>query len=212
MLNEKTFDMLKDDNNVNYSKPHDQIHVYHNMLGKSFQDLMSIIDGLDANSNQSSPISSWTDWGSSSNDENNSYIFGQQKRLDARKCIDNPDYTEIYRVLSEPIIFASTHYSLKHELEIGTLAPLSVSRYFEGKFMGPHTDSHESDERPTISVVMYLNDDYEGGELYFREQDVSIKAKHGDIVIFPSRAPFFHESKPVISGTKYICPGFWNKL
>lgn len=210
MLNEKTFKLLKDDNNVNYTVLDENIYVYHNMITKSFEEIISILDSLP--STDSTPVTKWNDWGSSSNDDSNRYIFGEQKRFDARKCIDNPDYTEIYRVLSEPIIFASNHYAYKHNMDIGQMAPLSISRYFEGRFMGPHTDSHESDERPTISVVMYLNDDYEGGELYFREQDISIKAKAGDIVIFPSKAPYFHESKPVISGSKYICPGFWNKL
>lgn len=198
---------------LNYSAPHEKIHVYHNMLGSAtFDDIIKVIDFLDENSSDATPITKWNDWGSSSNDENNRYIFGQQKRFDSDKCKDNPAYLEIYNALSTPIIKASYHYGEKHSLDIGQMAPLSLSRYFTDKFMGPHTDSHDSDDRPTISVVFYLNDDYEGGELHFREQGISIKPKSGDIVIFPSKAPFFHESRPVTSGTKYICPGFWNKL
>jgi len=213
MLDDKTYLMLHDDNNVNYTKMHDDIYVYHNMLGsKSFEEIISTIDKLDLNASDSSPITKWSPWGTSSTEEGSQYIFGEQKRFNQRKCLDDADYTEIYKTLSEPIIFASMHYGLKHDIKIGSLAPLSLSRYFIDKYMGPHTDSHESDDRPTISVVMYLNDDYEGGELHFREQDITIKAKAGDIVIFPSKPPFFHESKPVISGTKYICPGFWNNI
>lgn len=213
MLNEDTYMLLQDDNNVSYTKMHDDIYVYHNMLGeKTFENIIAVIEKLDINSSDSSPITGWKPWGTSSTEEGSEYIFGEQKRFDEQKCLDDHEYTEIYKILHEPILFASTHYAVKHNLNIGKLAPLSLSRYFVDKFMGPHTDSHESDDRPTISVVMYLNDDYEGGELYFREQNITVKAKSGDIVIFPSKAPFFHESKPVISGTKYICPGFWNNI
>lgn len=213
MLDEKTYSLLKDDNNINFTKMHEDIYVYHDMLGsKTFEDIISTIDKLDINSSDSTPITSWNDWGTSSKEEGSEYIFGQQKRFDARKCLDNADYAEIYKTLSEPILFASMHYGFKHNLNIGQLAPLSLSRYYTDRYMGPHTDSHESDDRPTISVVFYLNDDYEGGELHFKDQDITIKAKSGDIVIFPSKTPFFHESKPVISGTKYICPGFWYNI
>jgi predicted 2-oxoglutarate/Fe(II)-dependent dioxygenase YbiX len=164
---------------------------------------------LDAFASESTPITKWFEWGSSSNDDSNKYVFGEQKRFDHNRCLSDYEYIDVYNKLYNPVLSASNHYADKHAIDIGTMAPLSLSRYFEGKTMGSHT---ESDERPTISVVMYLNDNYEGGELYFREQGVTIKAKSGDIVIFPSKTPFFHESRPIISGTKYICPGFWNKL
>ncbi len=210
MLDEKSLELLKDDHNINYTKLHDDIYVYHGMLTKPFEYILSKIDMLESGDDK--PITSWSIWGSSNSDDENRYIFGEQKRFDEKKCLEDVDYNEIYRVLSQPIILASYHYGLKHAIEIGSMTALSVSRYFEGKFMGSHTDSYELDDKPTISVVMYLNDDYEGGELYFREQDVTVKAKAGDIVIFPSKPPFFHESKAIISGTKYICPGFWNNL
>ena len=78
--------------------------------------------------------------------------------------------------------------------------------------MGPHADSDESSKSPTISVVFYLNDEYEGGEIHFENQGVTIKPKAGDIVVFPSKLPYLHESKPILSGVKYMSPGFWNKL
>lgn len=197
---------------LNYSKPHEKIHVYHNMIPLSFNEILDKLNYLDSLNNENPPITKWNEWGSSSNDENNKYVFGEQKRFDHNRCLSDYEYISIYNSLYNPIIEASKHYADVHSIDIGTMAPLSLSRYFEGRSMGPHTDSHESDERPTISVVMYLNDDYEGGELHFREQGVTIKAKAGDIVIFPSKTPFFHESRPVTSGMKYICPGFWNKL
>lgn len=55
----------------------------------------------------------------------------------------------------------------------------------------------------TISAVIYLNDDYEGGELVFPRFDLEIKPKAGDIVIFPSTFIYEHASQEMVSGTKY---------
>jgi len=77
--------------------------------------------------------------------------------------------------------------------------------------MGPHVDDYGNGDDPNISVVLYLNDDYVGGELFFREQGVKIKPEAGSIVIFPSVEPYYHESLPVESGIKYMAPGFWRK-
>lgn len=55
----------------------------------------------------------------------------------------------------------------------------------------------------TISAVIYLNDDYEGGELFFPRFDLELKPKKGDIAVFPSTFIYEHSSKEMISGVKY---------
>jgi hypothetical protein len=55
----------------------------------------------------------------------------------------------------------------------------------------------------TISIVAYVNEDYEGGELYFPRFDLTLKPKTGDVVIFPSTYIYEHASNDMISGTKY---------
>lgn len=54
-----------------------------------------------------------------------------------------------------------------------------------------------------VSAVLYLNEDFEGGETYFNVQDVSVCPKKGRVVIFPSSFSHIHESKPVNTGDKY---------
>lgn len=76
---------------------------------------------------------------------------------------------------------------------------------YEGQ--GTHFRIH-ADHGPTyvctISVVVYLNDDYEGGEIWFPRMDgLTIKPKAGDIVVFPSTFIYEHASQEMISGTKY---------
>lgn len=72
---------------------------------------------------------------------------------------------------------------------------------------GTHFKIH-ADHGPTyvttISIVVYLNDDYEGGEIWFPRMDnLSIKPKTGDIVVFPSTYIYEHASQDMVSGTKY---------
>jgi hypothetical protein len=77
------------------------------------------------------------------------------------------------------------------------------------KYDGPGTHFKvHADHGPTyvctISVVVYLNDDYEGGEIWFPRMDnLSIKPKAGDIVVFPSTYIYEHASQDMISGVKY---------
>jgi predicted 2-oxoglutarate/Fe(II)-dependent dioxygenase YbiX len=52
-------------------------------------------------------------------------------------------------------------------------------------------------------MVLYVNDNYEGGEIYFPRFDLEVKPEAGDLVIFPSTYIYEHASKPIISGTKY---------
>jgi len=55
----------------------------------------------------------------------------------------------------------------------------------------------------TVSAVIYLNDNYKGGELWFPRFGVDLKPKQGDIAVFPSNFIYEHASKEMIEGTKY---------
>ena len=41
------------------------------------------------------------------------------------------------------------------------------------------------DKIRNMSIIIALNDDYEGGEMYFPKQDYKVKLKKGDIICFP---------------------------
>jgi len=79
--------------------------------------------------------------------------------------------------------------------------------------MSYHTDQHQFDfESPKdhlfITVTIYLNDDYGGGELSFIKEDTKeisyFKPKAGDITVFPSGLPYFHGVESISSGQKYL--------
>ncbi|MEL6221123.1 MAG: 2OG-Fe(II) oxygenase [Cyanobacteria bacterium J06627_8] len=91
--------------------------------------------------------------------------------------------------------------------------PCSILRYRTHQFYKRHVDNILLSSRfqevqqgiPTrdISVVGYLNDDFEGGETYFDRQDVKVKPQAGSVLLFPSYFTHPHQSLPILKGTKY---------
>ena len=82
------------------------------------------------------------------------------------------------------------------------------NKYKETRLMKEHCDHIHSmfdGERkgiPTLTVLTFLNDNYEGGELVFF-QDKKIKPKQGSSLVFPSNFLFPHRVEPVTKGTRY---------
>jgi len=75
-------------------------------------------------------------------------------------------------------------------------------KYGPGQHFMEHHD-HGFSYNCTVSLVGYVNDDYEGGELFFRLQNLKVKPEAGDLFIFPSNFMYPHQAMPVTSGTKY---------
>lgn len=63
-----------------------------------------------------------------------------------------------------------------------------------------------------IAGLFYLNDDYEGGELYFPEQGIQFKPKAGAAYFFPGDKNYIHGVTEITSGTRYTCPFFFTIL
>lgn len=98
---------------------------------------------------------------------------------------------------------AVKHYT-KH-YNIGELRYWEATNYIKygpGQHFQEHHD-HGFSYNCVVSAVAFPNDDYEGGELFFRLQNVTVKAKAGDLYLFPSNFMYPHRAMPVVSGTKY---------
>lgn len=76
-----------------------------------------------------------------------------------------------------------------------------------------HTDRHEhriemTGSKQIITFTIYLNDDYEGGEVEFideaKNELISYKPRAGDITVFPSGLPFWHAAKSVKAGNNKL--------
>jgi alkanesulfonate monooxygenase SsuD/methylene tetrahydromethanopterin reductase-like flavin-dependent oxidoreductase (luciferase family) len=62
-----------------------------------------------------------------------------------------------------------------------------------------HKDSNH------LAGWVYLNDDYEGGELSFINQNLSFKPKAGDLILFPGNIHYWYHVAPA-NGSRYIMP------
>jgi hypothetical protein len=67
---------------------------------------------------------------------------------------------------------------------------------------------HDGPWPQILSMILYLNDDYDGGELVFKNQDINFKPSVGDIILFPSTWSYIHKSQEVTKGVKKIV-GMW---
>jgi len=54
-----------------------------------------------------------------------------------------------------------------------------------------------------LSIVMFLNNDFEGGDFVFSELKVRVRPEPGMMVCFPSNHHYRHGVEPVIKGTRY---------
>ena len=79
---------------------------------------------------------------------------------------------------------------------------LSLLRYEVGEEYKEHNDSGSGNLR-TLSAILYLNDNYVGGELEFTNIGRIVPPVAGQMIIFPSNFCYPHRALPITSGTKY---------
>ena len=94
------------------------------------------------------------------------------------------------------------------DVDVNVSTAYQILRYGESEHYIPHLDDGKNTRR-RVSAVGYLNDDYEGGELWFPNLNFNYYPSAGDIVVFPSGAPYTHEAKPVKQGIKYSVVNWW---
>ena len=129
----------------------------------------------------------------------NTTIYGKQ----FESVTDNLNNLYSQGFIKHKIKIVSENYAKEKNIEIGSLMPISISKYFVGKEMGIHVDSYGDERSPVISVVAYLNDDYQGGELYFPEHDFGVRPKKGMLILVPGSLHYVHGVAPITSGTRY---------
>ena len=81
-----------------------------------------------------------------------------------------------------------------------------LNKYSYGGFMSRHVDNiHHSHGQeygyPQVSSLLFLNDDYKGGQL--KISNTTYNTKKGSAIIFPSNFMFPHEVNLVTEGTRY---------
>lgn len=91
----------------------------------------------------------------------------------------------------------------------------AIVRWMPGYKQEPHADKQLQNGEPNdfpwydLAGLFYLNDDYEGGELYFKNQGIEFKPKPGAAYFFPGDIGYSHGVKEITSGIRYVIPFFW---
>lgn len=108
-------------------------------------------------------------------------------------------HNQLYTLINR----AATSYSQRYGIhEPFWHESYNLLKYSTGQEYKPHYDGNTAGHRH-ISCIVYLNDNYEGGELEFPNFNVKIKPQAGMMMIFPANYAYTHVAKPVTNGTKY---------
>lgn len=117
--------------------------------------------------------------------------------------IDNKLCQNIHNQFNMLLLASTLPYAQINGIEDGLVhESYSLLKYSGGQEYKQHYDGSTSTKR-AISALVYLNDDYDGGELEFPAFGVKIKPRAGMHILFPSNFAYRHIAHPVTNGTKY---------
>ncbi len=92
----------------------------------------------------------------------------------------------------------------------------SAHKWVPGSFAEPHADNTDENGNPSswrqnkYVAILYLNDEYEGGQLYFVQHDIEISPKTGTVVVFDPNSDYLHGVKMIKSGLRYTLLTSWD--
>lgn len=175
------------------------------------QELLRFVHQLDADERTYGAITKWEDW-TASNDS--SFLYGNNKNIltkNVSNAIDGGRLDQKMLYVKNSFEMAAQMsfemYLASHQLDKSMyslpMENIPLRRWTKGSSMGPHCDSYDGDTDLAFSMITYINDDYEGGEIHFPNHNISLKPAAGSLVMFPSQEPYLHEVKEVISGDRY---------
>jgi hypothetical protein len=106
--------------------------------------------------------------------------------------------------INKGISLAVIDYIKEYNIKLKEKECWEILRYKESQKLAWHSDDGEV-HPCLISFVYYINDDYEGGEIEFKEKldGIPYKPEANSLIIFPSSSDYTHRVLPITKGTKY---------
>lgn len=167
---------------------------------------LKIIDRLENTIKNSNGLYNWQD----------ATVGYREKIPEYRDCVDfklnyfdypgkdqhMKEFDKIWKDVHDAQKKALDDYCSFYNIEMKYWEAMNFVKYGPGQHFSYHSD-HGWSYISTVSMVAYINDDYEDGGIRFDKIDKTIKPKAGDLYIFPSNYLFSHAALPVKSGTKY---------
>jgi predicted 2-oxoglutarate/Fe(II)-dependent dioxygenase YbiX len=146
--------------------------------------------------------------------------FNWQKFFPEVKNINESDYYYNEVKMVSEMLYSSLDNAFEHYSKI--LYPFASNniknreqtihllRYEKGGHLPAHQDQGLSSR--ALSSVMYLNDNYSGGEIEFKHSNIKIKPEAGSIIFFPSNFLYVHEVYPITEGLRYSMPHWYHNM
>lgn len=91
-----------------------------------------------------------------------------------------------------------------------------AQKWIEGAFADYHSDNSDEDgnytafERSKYAAFLYLNDNFDGGFLKFKNYDIELKPKIGMLAVFAGGHTNEHAVTTVKNGERYTVGSFWD--
>jgi Rps23 Pro-64 3,4-dihydroxylase Tpa1-like proline 4-hydroxylase len=121
---------------------------------------------------------------------------------DTQLRIDN-----LSRLIDNEINECLFHYDSEYSASLRQRDNYELLKYTENNHLDWHTDDGSSNHS-RVSILFYLNDDYDGGEIEFKNFNILYKPMKGDILIFPSSYIYRHRVRKVTNGVRYVIANF----
>jgi hypothetical protein len=182
------------------------LHVYHDTF--SLDDANRYIDTLESNLSNGARYK----WNEAQVTNSKTPIKKARDAVDFRykqsdlgtKDETNAELIDLHEEIYQKLKYCVDDYAKYWGINVVYYEAFNFVKY-EGA--GTHFNIH-ADHGPayncTVSAVIYINDDYVGGDLKFpRLDNLVYKPRVGDIAVFPSNYIYEHASLPMESGTKY---------
>ena len=197
--------------------------VYYKNVIKEPQKLIDKIENLelkylsDKPNDMQTSVRPWTPW---INDNGSNEIFNYQKFIPQVQHISPNDIYRNEQLFISSELFGALEKTLEHySTEIYPFAKKNIKsrehtmhllRYDKTGHLPAHQDQGVSTR--VLSVLLYLNDDYEGGEIEFRHSGIKMKPEAGSVLFFPSNFLYVHEVYPVTKGPRYALPNWYHNV
>jgi hypothetical protein len=145
---------------------------------------------------------SW--WSSYTNGGGGETVIGRHTNIGQESPLYNLILNAFSKCINEYISENNIDISINN---MGT-GNWGIREYQPGTYMTPHADIYGfvkekgNHSVPILTALLYLNEDYEGGQLSFPDENFEIKPSQASLVVFPSK--IVHGVNLIESGNRYL--------
>lgn len=121
---------------------------------------------------------------------------------------------DIFSLIDKYIHKMADAISDKYNVEVSCRPPVLI-RWLPGNIQSPHADKQLNDGTPNpfptydLNSVIYWNDEFTGGQIYYPQHNVEVSIKPGMAVAHPGDINYLHGVKEITSGERWTTPSFY---